>query len=73
MPHLESGRKPKFIEMKNEVPYDYMFHFNPHDQLWYAFRREDANAYWSDRDSVKSLLKAKDVKTIMGFLKKEDK
>ncbi len=73
MPRLESGRKPKSIEMKNEVLYDYMFHFNPHDQLWYAFRREDANAYWSDRDSVKSLLKAKDVKTILGFLKKEEK
>jgi hypothetical protein len=55
--------------MKNNVLYDYMFHFNPYEQLWYAFRREEANAYWSDKDNVKSLIKAKDVKTILGFLK----
>lgn len=57
--------------MKDSVLYDYMFHFNPHDQLWYGFKRDEANAYWSDRDSVKSLLKAKNIKIILGFLTKE--
>lgn len=59
--------------MKDSVLYDYMFHFNPHDQLWYGFKRDEANAYWSDRDSVKSLLKSRDIKTILGFLKSPKK
>jgi len=63
------GSSNSFFNMKNNVLYDYMFHFNPYEQLWYAFRREEANAYWSDKDNVKSLIKAKDVKTILGFLK----
>jgi hypothetical protein len=61
------------VKMKNNFLYDYIFHFNPHEQLWYAFKRDEANAYWSNRESVKSLIKAKDVKTIMGFLQKENK
>ena len=60
--------------MKNNALYDYIFHFNPHEQLWYAFRREHANDYWNDKDTRgnERFLKAKDVKTLVGFINKMD-
>lgn len=27
--------------------YDYIFHYNPYQELWYAFKREDSNKYFS--------------------------
>lgn len=61
--------------MKNSELYDYIFHFNPHEQLWYAFRREHANDYWNDKDTRGStkFLKAKDIKVLLGYIKQLEK
>ena len=34
---------------------DILFHYNPYEDLWYAFNRSDANDYFSARDSIKTL------------------
>lgn len=61
--------------MKNSKLYDYILHFNPYEQLWYAYRREQANEFWNDNDRKENgkFLKAKDIKTLIGFINKTDK
>mgnify|MGYP000973493637 CR=1 FL=1 len=62
--------------MKNEeVIQNYLFHYNPYDKKWYAFRREDLNKYFK-----KNTLKAKNkifsdtnMKTLKGKILKENK
>jgi hypothetical protein len=60
--------------MKNSELYDYVFHFNPYEQLWYAFKRDQANDYWNDRDAKKNekFLKAKDIKVLLGYIKETE-
>lgn len=48
----------------NDNFYDYLFHYNPYDKLWYAFRRDDSNDYFSNRASIKTL-SAPDIKTLI--------
>ena len=50
--------------------YDYLFHYNPHTELWSAFKREDKEAYFNGEKPRTEILKAKDIKTLMGFIKK---
>lgn len=30
----------------NEL-YDYLFHYNPYEKMWYCFRREDSHRYFN--------------------------
>jgi len=48
----------------NEDFYNYLFHYNPYEKLWYAFKREDSNDYFSDRNSINTL-SANDIKTLL--------
>ena len=48
----------------NEDFYNYLFHYNPYEKLWYAFKREDSNDYFSDRKSINTL-SANDIKTLL--------
>lgn len=74
MPPLLGSDNIPCNKMKNSSLYDYIFHFNPHEQLWYAFRREHANDYWNDKDAKGNdrFLKAKDIKVLLGYIKKMD-
>lgn len=49
--------------MTNEVKlnklYDYLFHYNPYQKMWYAFRREDSNTYFNG--NKKGLMKHSDL------------
>ena len=29
--------------------YDYLFHYNPFQEMWYAFRREDKENYFNGK------------------------
>jgi hypothetical protein len=48
----------------NENFQDILFHYNPYEDLWYAFKRSDANSYFSDRKSVFTL-SAKNIKDLI--------
>lgn len=34
---------------------DILFHYNPYEDQWYAFKRSDANDYFSNRTNIKTL------------------
>jgi hypothetical protein len=48
--------------------YDYLFHFNPYEQMWYAVKRDEKELYFSNRDECKSCLHAKDIKDLIRYL-----
>lgn len=52
--------------------YDYLFHYNPYEDLWYAFKREDSNDYFSDRKTIDTL-SAKDIKTLLRAIQQGEK
>ena len=56
--------------MKNEVFSDYLFYYNPHDEAWYAFKREDYVRFFNDRES-KDWLKSKKVKDLFEYISKK--
>ena len=58
--------------MKNEVFSDYLFYYSPHDEAWYAFRREDYVKFFNDREG-KDWLKAKKVKDLFDYIKAKGK
>lgn len=42
--------------MKEDKIYEYLFHYNPHTQLWYAIHREDINNYWNGEVTKREVL-----------------
>ena len=50
--------------------YDYLFHYNPHTELWSAFKREDKESYFNGEKPRTEILKAKDIRTLIGFIAK---
>lgn len=53
--------------------YDYLFHYNPYKKAWFAFRREDKEAYFNGELPESKLLKSKDIKTLVGYISKDKK
>lgn len=49
--------------------YDYVFHFNPHTELWYAIPRDSYLEYWSNRET-KGVLKSRDVNALAQLVSK---
>lgn len=35
---------------KSEHFQDFLFHYNPYKDLWFAFKREDSNGYFNGED-----------------------
>ena len=35
---------------KSEHFQDFLFHYNPYRDLWFAFKREDSNGYFNGED-----------------------
>lgn len=44
--------------------YDYVFHYNPHTELWSAIPRDRYVEYWNDRDSI-DVLKSKEIRVLI--------
>jgi len=55
--------------MNENIFYNWLFHYNHHTNLWYAFHREDHSAYWNGTDTKYPILKSKEPKTLMEILK----
>lgn len=46
-----------------DVLYDYLFHYNPYQKLWYAFKREESNKYFNG--DKKGLLSAPEIEDLI--------
>lgn len=49
------------------VLYNYVFHYNHFDDLWYAIPREKYNQYW-DNEMTEGVLKAKEIDILIHHL-----
>jgi hypothetical protein len=64
----------KQADEQPEVPvghvlYDWVFHFNPHNQLWFAIPRDAYNEYWSNYKH-KGVLKHKHLNHLLDLLQR---
>ena len=58
--------------------YDYLFHYNPYEKLWYAFKRDGYNEYFSGKTKKNYIMKHEDLGALTNELlinntKKNDK
>lgn len=55
--------------------YNYLFHYNPNTENWYAIPRDKYNDYWNNyEDRVNNgVLHAKDYQTLIDFLSAKPK
>lgn len=56
--------------MNENILYSWLFHFNYHTQLWYAFHREDHSAYWNGGKTKYPVIKSKNISVLMEILQK---
>lgn len=54
----------------NEEMYDWLFHYNPYEELWYAFKRENKEKYFNGELAEKQVCKAKNVQVLIEFINK---
>lgn len=59
--------KCKMARKELEQFHDVLFHYNPYEDLWYAFNRSDANDYFSDRQKIK-VLKGASIKVLISAI-----
>ena len=45
--------------MNEHILYTWVFHYNTHTKLWYAFHREDYRAYWNGEQTKFPVIKSK--------------
>tara|TARA_R110002020_G_scaffold248022_1_gene462092 strand:+ start:1308 stop:1517 length:210 start_codon:yes stop_codon:yes gene_type:complete len=50
--------------LKNKELYNYVFHYNYHENLWYAIPRDQYREYWNSKNS-KNFLRSGDMNTLM--------
>lgn len=55
--------------MKNEELYEYVFHFNPYNELWSAIPRDVYQEYFNNND-VDGVLKSKEYTTLIALILK---
>ena len=48
--------------------YDYLFHFNPYEQVWSAFKREHKERYFNGELSDSEMFKSKTIKTLVDYI-----
>ena len=51
-----------------EKLYDYLFHYNHYEELWYAFKRENKEKYFNGQLTSDDYIKNKDVMTLIKFI-----
>lgn len=53
---------------KTEVFNDWLFHYNPYQEMWYAFKREHHLEYFNGEH--KNVLKSDNIKTLEQYIQK---
>lgn len=43
--------------------YDYLFHYNPYEKIWYGFKRDDSHKYFNG--SKKGIMKAAEIEDLI--------
>lgn len=51
--------------------YDYVFHYNPHTELWHAIPRDRYTDYWNKRD-IDGVLKSKEISVLVELIGRGD-
>lgn len=49
--------------------YEWVFHHNPHRNIWTAFHRDDQYAYWNNGKFTYPKYESKDIDTVMQMIK----
>ena len=60
-------KKNKMARKELEKFQDILFHYNPYEDKWFAFKRDDANDYFSNRENIK-LLSGSSISAIVSAL-----
>ena len=55
--------------MKNEELYEYVFHFNPYNELWSAIPRDSYQQYFNNNE-IDGILKSKEYTTLIALILK---
>lgn len=53
--------------------YDWLFHYNIYEELWYAFKREDVVRHFNGELKSDEFHKSKDIVDIIKFISKQSK
>jgi hypothetical protein len=48
--------------------YSWLFHYNPYQEQWNAFNREDSTAYWNNSKTIHSVYSAPEFHTLIEIL-----
>lgn len=56
--------------MENYQVHNWMFHYNPYQKVWSAFKREDKEKYFNGELPKSDMLQSKDVNVLLEFLVK---
>lgn len=64
---MEALEEKSFDTMPNLHLSNWLFHFNPYDNMWYAFTREDHTSYFNDGDCF--FIKSKHVSVLTEMLR----
>lgn len=59
-------------DSRAELVYNYVFHFNPMTEFWYAIPRDNYLEYWSNSND-KKFMKSKEIKTLIELIYKGEK
>lgn len=51
--------------------YDWLFHYNPYEELWSAFKRENKEKYFNGQLRSDELCKAKSIDVLIEFIAKK--
>lgn len=61
--------KSKPIVLRNDKAfYNWLFHYNGHDDTWYAFHREDMEAYFSKKATQNVVYRHKELTKLMSHM-----
>jgi hypothetical protein len=66
---LEQAKQTEKQIMRNEELYEYVFHFNPYNELWSAIPRDVYQQYFNNNE-VDGVLKSKELTTLMSLIEK---
>ena len=61
--------RSKPLVLKNDKAfYNWLFHYNGHDDTWYAFHREDMDAYFKKEKGLYQMYKHKELSKLMSHM-----
>lgn len=66
---LEQAKQTEKQTMRDEELYEYVFHFNPYNELWSAIPRDVYQQYFNNNE-VDGVLKSKELTTLFSLIGK---